>query len=376
MGKRAVGIIFSSLNDNTLSRLTADRTVSAIPFACRYRLIDFALSNMVNANISNISIIANYNYRSLIEHIGSGKDWDLARRGGGINVISPYQTASHSTLKLFSTHMEALINMKEYIDEFKEELVVLMDSDQVLNVDLSVIINEHLKSDAKITIVTYKPNRDYISKKPRMMLNTFENNIKSITISNTYTETHPEVSLNIFIMSTTYLRRLIDEAVLYNLSSLTSIILNNYYKNKYRIYRVDSYVASVTSFGDYYKCSMELLANSGAREALLHNRTLPVYTRVNNSSPVVYKEGAEVVNSMIADDCTVEGKIINSIIFRNVRIEKGAEVRNSVLFSGTRICSSAKINCIVTDKDVTVSECVCLSGHSGMPFYIKKGMKV
>ena len=89
------GIIFSSLNNDTLTRLTSDRTVAAIPFACRYRIVDFGLSNMVNANISNISIVANYNYRSLVEHVGSGKDWDLARRAGGINFISPYQS-SHS----------------------------------------------------------------------------------------------------------------------------------------------------------------------------------------------------------------------------------------------------------------------------------------
>ena len=80
MAINAAGIIFSSLNNNTLSRLTSDRTVAAIPFACRYRLVDFCLSSMVNANISNINVVANYNYRSLTEHIGSGKDWDLARR--------------------------------------------------------------------------------------------------------------------------------------------------------------------------------------------------------------------------------------------------------------------------------------------------------
>ena len=126
MAISAAGIIFSSLNNNTLSRLTSDRTVAAIPFACRYRLVDFCLSNLVNANISNIHIVANYNYRSLLEHIGSGKDWDLARRSGGINMISPYQTARAGNGKVFSTHMEALKNMREYINEFKEEWRELM----------------------------------------------------------------------------------------------------------------------------------------------------------------------------------------------------------------------------------------------------------
>ena len=136
MAISAAGIIFSSLNANTLSRLTADRSVAAIPFGCRYRLVDFCLSSMVNADISNINIVTNYKYRSLAEHIGSGKDWDLARRERSINIITPFQTANSGNVKVFSTHMEALISMKEYIKEFKEDYVVMMDSDNVLNIDL------------------------------------------------------------------------------------------------------------------------------------------------------------------------------------------------------------------------------------------------
>ena len=152
MAISAVGIIFSNLNNNTLSRLTRERTVAAIPFACRYRLIDFCLSNLVNANISRIHVVANYNYRSMVEHIGSGKDWDLARRKDGIKVVSPFQTATSSSAKLFATHMEALKSMKQYINEFKEEYVVLMDSDFVLNIDIADVIRAHEKTDANIII--------------------------------------------------------------------------------------------------------------------------------------------------------------------------------------------------------------------------------
>ena len=183
MAINAAGIIFSSLNDNTLSRLTSDRTVAAIPFACRYRLVDFCLSNMVNANISNINVVANYNYRSLMEHIGSGKDWDLARRSGGIHIISPYQTAHSSTAKMFSTHMEALISMKEYIDEFTEDYVILMDSDNVLNIDLNDVVKAHELTGAKITLVTQQTASDYSSKHPRMMLSSVAGKVTDITMN-------------------------------------------------------------------------------------------------------------------------------------------------------------------------------------------------
>ena len=147
MAINAAGIIFSSLNDNTLSRLTSDRTVAAIPFACRYRLVDFCLSNMVNANISNITVVANYNYRSLMEHIGSGKDWDLARRSGGIHIISPYQTAHSSSAKMFSTHMEALISMKEYIDVHdRAQFAIAQLVDEALG-DVGVHFDKHLSGE-------------------------------------------------------------------------------------------------------------------------------------------------------------------------------------------------------------------------------------
>ena len=376
MAITAAGIIFSSLNDNTLSRLTYDRTVAAIPFACRYRLVDFALSNMVNANISNINIVANYNYRSLTEHIGTGKDWDLARREGGINIISPYQTAHSATTKMFSTHMEALISMKEYIEEFKEDYVVLMDSDNVLNIDLNDVIKSHIRTGAQITVVTHTISKGYTSKRPRIMISSVAGRVSDMTMSNVYTERNPELSINIFVMSTTHLRMLIEEAEGHGLNSLTNTMLKNYKTHNYRTYNFSGFVASVSSFLDYYKYSIMLTKDETSREGLLCKKEAPIFTRVHNSAPVVYKSSADIKSSMIADDCIIEGTVINSVIFRGVKIEKGAVVKNSVLFSGTYVGKNSSLNCIVTDKDVHISENVTLSGNDNMPFYVQKGRKI
>ncbi len=376
MAISAAGIIFSSLNNNTLSRLTNDRTVAAIPFACRYRLVDFALSNLVNANISNISIVANYNYRSLAEHVGSGKDWDLARREGGVNFISPFQTAYTSQTTMFSTRLEALINMKEYISEFKEDYVVLMDSDNVLNIDLVDVIRNHQESGAQITLVTKNAERNFTSKHPRMMISSMGGKIQDITMSSTYTEKNPELSLGIMVMSVMHLRVLIEEAQAYNQNSLTSILMKNVNTQNYRTYNYKGYVASVSSFLDYYRCSMELVRDEKARASLLWRKEAPIFTRVHNSAPVVYKSGSVVKDSMIADQCVIEGTVINSVIFRGVHIERGAVVKDSVLFSGTYVGKNASLNCVVTDKDVFISEGVILSGNGNMPFYIQKNRKV
>ena len=377
MASSAAGIIFSSLNQNTLSRLTSDRTVAAIPFACRYRLIDFALSNLVNANIFNINIVANYNYRSLLEHLGSGKDYDLARREGGINFVSPFLTANNPDGKMFSTHMEALKSMKvEYIDQFKEDYVVLMDCDHVLNIDIKDVIKTHEKTGANVTIVTNTVDASYTSKHPRMMVSSVAGKVTQIALNDVYDERHPELSLGIFVMKTNYLRILIEEAEAYNLNSLTQLLLKNCKSSNYRTYKYNGFFASVSSFLDYYKYSMELVNNESARASLLEKREAPIFTRVHNSAPTAHTKTAKVSNSMIADECVIEGTVINSVVFRGVKIEKGAVVKNSVLFHGTTVCKNASLNCIVTDKDVVVSQGVTLSGNENMPFYIQKGRKV
>ncbi len=376
MAINAAGIIFSSLNNNTLSRLTSDRTVAAIPFASRYRLVDFCLSSMVNANISNINVVANYNYRSLAEHIGSGKDWDMARRDGGIHIISPYQTARSASAKLFSTHMEALISMSDYIDNFHEDYVVLMDSDNVLNIDLNDVIKAHELTGAKITLVTHEIEEGYSSKNPRMMLSTVAGKVTDITMSSTYTERNTELSLGIFVMSTVYLKKLIEEAVGYNTHSLTNMMLQNFKTQNYRTYKYGGFVASVSSFLDYYKYSVLLAKDEEARSSLLYKKESPIFTKVHNSAPVVYKTGAKVESSMIADECVIEGTVINSVLFRGVHVAKGAVVKDSVLFRGTYVGKNATVNCIVTDKDVHIGDNVTLSGNDNMPFYVQKNRKI
>ncbi len=376
MAISAAGIIFSSLNNNTLSRLTADRTVAAIPFACRYRLIDFALSNMVNANISNIYIVANYKYRSLLEHLGSGKDWDLARREKGITFVSPFQTAHDSEGRMFSTHMEALKSMKEYIDEIKEDYVVLMDSDTVLTIDIADVIKTHEKTGAEVTIVTSDVKENYTAKNSRLMASSQNGRVTQLAMSSSYIKDCPQLSLGIYVMRSSHLRRIIDEAEAFNLKSFTLLLLNTCKSSKYVTYNFSGFAASVSSFLDYYKYSMELAQNYEARESLLGQKEAPIFTRVHNSAPTKHSSSAKVENSIIADECVIEGTVINSVIFRDVKIERGAVVKNSILFHGAHVGKNANLNCIVADKNVYVTDGVTLSGNENLPFYVQKGRKI
>lgn len=373
----AAGIIFSNLDQHTISELTVDRTLAAIPFGCRYRLVDFCLSNMINVDISNILIVANYNYRSLVDHIGSGKDWDLARRKGGIQMIAPFMTARSAAPVQNFTHLEALCNMKEYILEFKEEYVVIMDSDQVLNIDLNRVVEMHASRGADITMVTRPTDKAYVGKDRRMMVaSDGQGKITTLVASQQYEKDAPDTALNIFVMSTAYLVQLINNAEEKRLTSLIDHMLNTYAHENYYMYRYDGYVASITNFDEYYRASMELATSDAAKESLLWRKDAPIYTKVHNSAPTVYIGDADVRDSMIADDCVIEGTVINSILSRNVRVARGAVVKNSILYFGTTVGKGASLNCVVADKDVYITDGVTLSGNENLPIYIEKNRKV
>ena len=152
----AAGLIFANIHDQSIPELTRVRSMASVPFGCRYRLIDFTLSNMVNSGINRIGLITHHNYQSLLDHIGTGKDWDLARRSGGIKLIPPYIPAydQGTRIKSPSHRLEALFGAKDFIARCNEDYFVLSDCDIICNIDLSEVIEAHAASGADITFVT------------------------------------------------------------------------------------------------------------------------------------------------------------------------------------------------------------------------------
>ncbi len=376
MSTNAVGIIFSNPGNKILSRLTYDRTLSAIPYACRYRLIDFALSNMVNSDISSVNVIASYNYRSLLEHIGSGKDWDLARRSGGINIISPFQPTNSDGARSFKSHIESLISIREYIYEFKEEFVVLTDSNCVLNIDLSDVIKRHASSNAQITFVTALITPEYTSKIPVMLVSSSSGRITDISLGTSYNQRNPELALNIFVLRTNELKKMIEEAIAYSKKSFTEMLIDGLKRGNYQSYCFDGYFAHITSFLDYYKHSILLTGNCDARTQLLSNPHRPIYTRVHNSFPTFYSGSGRAENSIIADECEIKGEVINSVIFRGVHVGEGCKIVDSIIFHGSYIDRNASLVSVVSDKNVYITRSSELKGTNSLPIYIEKGRKV
>ena len=189
-------------------------------------------------------------------------------------------------------------------------------------------------------------------------------------------ERNPELCLNTFVMQTSYLRRLIEEAQGYNINSLTSLLLKNFRNENYRTFRYTGFLASVSSFLDYYRYSITLAKSGEARADLLGKPDAPIYTRVHNSSPVIYRSTASVQDSMIADDCIIEGTVINSVLFRGVHVEKGAVVKNSVIMQDNIIGQNTSLNSVITDKNVVIADRTTLGGCADLPYYIPKGTRL
>ena len=376
---KVAGIVFSNLNENKHSCLTADRTLAALPFACRYRLVDFALSNMVNAGISNISVITNYNYRSLLDHIGSGKDWDLARRRGGITLFSPFQSADpKQEIGVYKTHLEALQSIRGNLEAMKEELIVMADCEYVFNPDLSDCLRRHTENGCNMTLLATAGRSLLGEGTNRLFLKADkEGCLTGASIGKKAPKGYPLLFTDTFIVSRLFLLRLLKEAEKRGYTSLSrDFIAAGREGCDIRVELYEGAVFSVGNFNDYFNESIRLTRDPLAREALFGNRRRPILTRIHNSSPVKYRGGSCVRESMIADDCVIEGRVENSVLFRDVKVGKGSTVTNCVLFENTYVGQGCTLNCVVSDKSVVIEDGRLLSGHSTMPMYIPKDRKV
>ena len=372
------GIIFSNIHDNNISELTRKRTLAAVPFGCRYRLIDFPLSNMVNSNITDIKVITQYNYHSLMDHIGAGKDWDLARRSGGIQILPPYITGYSDGSAKASTRLEALKSVSHSITSIKADYIVMSDCDVICNIDLNDMIDAHIESGADVTMAVKRTELNPVTaRKNTLVFSSKEGRVTDLLPYPTNFQGAADIALNILVINRKYLQDLVLDAVAHGYTSLTrDIFLKNLPYRNFRVYKYDGYFGCISSFEEYFASNMQLIENAEMFNSLFNVETRPVFTKVRNSAPTYYNEGAVAKDSLIADGCVIEGTVENSILFRGVKVGKGAVVKNSILFQDTVINANASVNYTVCDKNVVIRDGVTLSGHSTLPIYVEKGKMV
>ena len=370
-----VGLIFSNIHDSSIPELTSKRTMASVPYGCRYRLIDFPLSNMVNAGITKIGVIAHNNYQSLLDHIGTGKDWDLARRSGGIKILPPFISsyAGSGIDKLYSTRLEALYGVMSFISRCNEDYVVFSDCDGICNMNLAKVIADHEQRQADVTIVTRKITEDETENNDGIVV--AFNDSSEVTDVSTYVSgtLGVEVSTNVVVVNRLFLLSALRDASAHGETHFYhNLIAKRLGKAKIYRYLCEEQYIQITSLASYFTSSMKLL-ESNVRDKFFNADNRPIFTKLRNSSPTIYASGSSVKNSCVADGCVIEGTVENCIIFRGVKVGRGTVVKNSVLLQDTFIGNNVSLNCVITDKNAVICDSRVLSGHSTMPFFIPKG---
>jgi len=365
------GIIFSNMHDERLGALTSGRTFASVPFGGRYRLVDFTLSNMSNFGMEQIGIITKHNYRSLVNHIGSGRAWDMNRKHGGIRVISPYGRVEHG---VYHDRLEALYGARDFLSAQSAKYVMLSDCNTVSNLDISDMLSQHIKNGADITMAYKRMPLREDERQSACTLILDDDGFMRNYFHNPAGNAEYDVDLKIWIMEKGLLEKLIDDGQSKGYTSFSRQVLRDHF-DRLNIfgYEAKGFVYKIMSFEGYYKANMALLSG-GLNELFCEKR--PVCTKVYDDSPVIYGKNSEVTDSLVADGCEIYGKVKRSIIFRNVIVEEGAEITDSIIMPNSCICTGASLYSVVTDKDVTVRGGRMLSGDNDYPLYIKKGRTV
>lgn len=368
INQNVLGLIFASINDSAVIDLTKLRTMGSIPYGGRYRMVDFPLSNMVNSGISEVGVITKSNYGSLLDHLGSGREWDLARKKGGLHLLPPFSQVGGGT---YQSRLEALSNIWSFVEHTKAQYVILANSDLVTTIDFTDALAQHQSSGADITVIYAKGlyNRDKSTNGCILQIDE-ENTIKEV-LTNPMLSGECNISLDMFIMTTDFLKQVVLEAISKNQKSLIRDLLQarkddfvfKAYEHKGRFFKIDSLEA-------YYKANLALLDTDTCNNVF--NSEAPIYTKVGDNAPVKYGLESNVKNSLVADGCMIEGTVENCVLFRGVKIAKGAVVRNCVLMQGTEIGEGCNIDAIVADKNVTISENRVLTGSPEYPLYLGK----
>ncbi|MCD8370870.1 MAG: glucose-1-phosphate adenylyltransferase subunit GlgD [Clostridiales bacterium] len=369
----ALGIIFPNSYDALVPDLVDARLMASIPFASRYRLVDFIISSLANNGIDNISLVVRQNYHSLMDHLGSGREWDLVRKSGGLNIVPPY---SDKNVSVYNGRIEALANILPFLKNQKEKYVILSDANLAVNFDFKAFINAHTESGADVTIAYQAaPIPEGLLTAPAVSnvlyytLDLDDSRVKNIYINSKETGIQ-NFGMNIYIMDRELLIDQISTAFVRGFRFFERDILTPQL-NKLNIqgYKYDGYVARITDTKSYFDENMKLLDDVNLDALFSPN---PIYTKIRDDNPTRYINGASAKNIMAADGCVIEGDVENSILFRGVKICKGAKVSNCVLMQDTVVEAGAELEYVITDKDVTISAGKELKGDKDFPVYIPK----
>ncbi len=365
---KTMGVVFSNIYDNTLGELTNHRTVASLPFGGRYRQIDFILSNMSNSGIYNIGLITKYNYRSLMDHLGSCSEWDLNRKNEGLVIIPPFATGHTG---IYKGKLEALYTAVDFIDKPDVDYVVVSDSTVLCNFDFKKAIDAHIDSGADITLIA---NKEVSNQEFSLAVKADKNGMASDIRVDTIPEKDALAGMGMFVFSKSLLVSAINETYSRGLWHLERDLIQrgfNEGKLKVGVYEFEGVVLRNNNIKNYFANNMSLL-DEKIRKGIFSSRR-PIYTKVRDEIPTYYGEGSKVSNSLLADGCSLYGNVKDSVLFRGVSVGKGSKINSSIIMQGAKIGENVTLDCVILDKNVTITDGTELKGTKNHPVIITKG---
>jgi glucose-1-phosphate adenylyltransferase len=326
-----------------LSVLTRHRAKTALPFGGRYRIIDFVLSNCVHSGSTDISILAQYSPKSLIYHIGMGKPWDLDRKKGGVFILQP--THHGRVANWYQGTAAALYQNIDVIRDSDAEHVLVLSGDQVYVMDYREMLKQHLSSGSGVTIAIKEVSP---SQRSRFgMINCTGSGIVTDFEEKPAASSFRYASLGIYLFEKNLL---LDSLRPDRFDIVFDLLIPLLGSGSVSCFEFDGYWEDIGSLRSYFNASMRLLNN----RSLLSTPGWPIYTRGSNLPPARIAGGSRVVDSILADGCVVEGEVIGSILSPGVRIDRGARVEESIVFSFSRIGPGAHVSRAIIDKHCSI----------------------
>lgn len=368
-----LGIIFANIYDSSLGQLTNKRTMASLPFGGRYRHIDFPLSNMANSGINHIGIITKYNYQSLINHVGSGLEWDLTLGQGNLEFLTPFSMGHSGT---YRGKLEAVNSAMKFLEQQNEEYVILSDSNVLCSIDYTKVLEEHIASDRDVTVVVKDGIADGKKKLDLALKTDAKGEITEMAVDYVAAPCY-KASMGIYIMKRTALMEAAKESTSRNRYRLErDFILRSFDEGKItmNVYEFSNVAMFMESVREYYQNNLALL-DPIVRRSLFRNEA-SVYTSVRHEVPAYFGQQAKVDGSIIGDGCTIEGSVDKSVLFRCVKVARGAELKQCVAMQDCVIGEGAHIECAVLDKGVVVRPGAMLVGTYEHPIIISKGETV
>lgn len=365
---KAMGLVSANYTSGYFGALAEKRSVAAIPFGGRYRLLDFPLSNLVNAGIDEVGLITPYYYRPILDHIGAGKSWGLDKKEGGLFILPGTVYGERELGSKFL--MRDLQRNWRYLELGKSDYVIIAASDKIYNMDFKPLIKYQAEHPMSVTFV-YKEVSE-ASGRESCYIETDENG-RVINMTRC-TGGRNKLFVDCFIAERKMLLHFLDCYGTLEHMDLMDIIAENLEDIQVNSFEFKGYVGVADDLKGYMECSMQLLDQRIYNELFCGKRQ--IYTKITDETPVVYRNGSDASNSLIGAGCVIEGCVNDSVVFRSSRIERGAHVKGCVLMHHVQIGEGAVLENVILDKYVKVSEGARIKGRPDKPIVIAKGTEI